>query len=157
MGRCPTKGSALNRISRLATAVALSGGMSLAGLGLAATAPAQGPSYQGGNCPPGVTCTHWFPGEPSPPGGQVLSWDWDVPHDWYWNSEGIVDVSTNIIYPWQGAPHPAAPPPQFGPPPPPPAGPPPGTPFCSPRGALIIIPPICDEIGVDWPPGSVRR
>jgi hypothetical protein len=157
MGRYPTKGSALKRISRLATAAALSGGVSLAGLGLAATAPAQGPSYQGGNCPPGVTCTHWLPGEPSPPGGQVLSWDPGVPHDWYWNSEGIVDVSTNIIYPWQGAPHPAAPPPQLGPPPPPPAGPPPGTPFCSPRGALIIIPPICDEIGVDWPPGSVRH
>ena len=132
--------------------------MSLAGLGLAATAPAQGPSYQGDNCPPGVTCTHWFPGEPSPPGGQVLSWDPDVPHDWYWNSEGIVDVSTNIIYPWQGAPHPAAPPPAARSSSPAPGGLlPPGTPFCSPRGALIIIPPICDEIGVDWPPGSVRH
>jgi hypothetical protein len=21
----------------------------------------------------------------------------------------------------------------------------------------VIIPPICDEIGVDWPPGSLRR
>jgi hypothetical protein len=147
----------LNHISRLVTAVTVTGGMTLAGMGLAATAPAQGPSYQGGNCPPGITCTHWFPGDPTPPGGQVLSWDWDVPHDWYWNSEGIVDVSTNIIYPWSGAPHPVGPPPPpVGPPPPPPAGPPPGSPFCSPRGALIIIPPICDEIGVDWPPGSVR-
>ena len=154
-GARPTKGSDLNRISRFATAVVLSGGMSLAAMGLAATAPAEGPSYQGGNCPPGITCTHWFPGEPSPPGGQVLSWDWDVPHDWYWDSEGIVDVSTNIIYPWQGAPHPTAVPPQLGLPAPPAAPLPPGTPFCTPRGSLIIIPPICDEIGVDLPPGSV--
>jgi hypothetical protein len=38
----------------------------------------------------------------------------------------------------------------------PPAPPPPPMPFCSPRGSLIIIPPICDEIGIDWPPGSLR-
>ena len=38
---------------------------------------------------------------------------------------------------------------------PPPAQLPPGTPFGSPRGSLIIIPPICDEIGVDLLPGSV--
>ncbi len=87
----------------------------------------------------------------------MLSWDWNVPHDWYWNSDGIVDVTTNIIYPWQGTPRPADPPPTFGPPPPPPEPLPPGTPFCSPRGSLIIIPPICDEIGVDLPPGSVRN
>jgi hypothetical protein len=146
----------IKRISRLATTVVVSAGLAAAGLGTP-TASAQGPSYQGGNCPAGLTCTHWFPGDPTPPGGQVLSWDWAVPHDWYWNSEGIVDVTTNIIYPWQGAPRQAAPPPVFGPPPPPPPPLPPGTPFCSPRGALIIIPPICDEIGVDNPPGSVRR
>jgi hypothetical protein len=39
----------------------------------------------------------------------------------------------------------------------PPLSPPPGMPFCSPRGSLIIIPPICDEIGYDWPPSSLRR
>jgi hypothetical protein len=85
----------------------------------------------------------------------VLSWDWNVCHDWYWNSEGIVDVSTNMIYPWSGTPHEIGPPPPLAPapPPPPPAAP---HPFCTPRGALIIIPPICDEIGVDLPPGSVR-
>ncbi|VBA35977.1 hypothetical protein [Mycobacterium attenuatum] len=70
------------------------------------TAQADGPSYQGGNCPPGMTCTHWFPGDPAPPGSQVLSWDWNVPHDWYWNSEGIVDVTTKTMYPWRGSPHP---------------------------------------------------
>ncbi|EHB57853.1 hypothetical protein MycrhDRAFT_0288 [Mycolicibacterium rhodesiae JS60] len=124
----------------------VSGGLALGGW-TSATAHAQtGPSYQGGNCPPGLTCTHWCPGDPAIPGSQVLSWDWNVCHDWYWNSEGIVDVTTNMIYPWRGAPHQAAPPPQFSPapPPPPPAGP---RPFCTPRGALIIIPPICDEIG----------
>jgi hypothetical protein len=85
----------------------------------------------------------------------VLSWDWNVCHDWYWNSEGIVDVSTNMIYPWSGTPHQIGPPPPLAPPPPPP---PPAAPhpFCTPRGALIIIPPICDEIGVDIPPGSVH-
>jgi hypothetical protein len=137
----------MNRGSRLAATVAMSAGLTMAGMGLAAgPAQADGPSYQGGNCPYGVTCTHWFPGDPPPPGSQILSWDWNVPHDWYWNSEGIVDVTTNTMYPWQGTPHPAAPPPEFVPAPPPP--PPPGPrPFCSPRGSLIIIPPICDEIG----------
>ena len=101
----------INRISKLAATVVATGGMVLAGLGLAANASAQGPSYNGGNCPPGVTCTHWLPGQPPPPGGQVLTWDWNVPHDWYWNSEGIVDVTTNTMYPWSGSPHPAAPPP----------------------------------------------
>ena len=146
----------MNRVARFATTLAAAAGVSLTLLA-AGPAQAQGPSYNGGNCPGGMTCTHWFPGDPPPPGGQVLTWDWNVPHDWYWNSDGIVDVTTNTIYPWNGTgPRPAAPPPVVGPPPPP-QGPPPGTPFCSPRGSLIIIPPICDEIGVDWPPGSLRR
>jgi len=38
--------------------------------------------------------------------------------------------------------------PVFNPPPPPPPSPQPPHPFCTPRGGLIIIPPICDEIGV---------
>ena len=137
----------MSRISRFATTVVVSGALGLAGLAMSAgTATAQGPSYQGGNCPIGVTCTHWCPGDPAIPGSQVLSWDPSVCHDWYWNSEGIVDVTTSIIYPWSGAPHPTEPPPPLVAPPPPP--PPPGPrPFCSPRGSLIIIPPICDEIG----------
>lgn len=144
----------INRIARIAVATT---GLALAGLGLVTTASAQGPSYQGGNCPPGQTCTHWLPGQPPPPGGQVLTWDWNVPHDWYWSSEGIVDVTTNTMYPWSGSPHPASPPPAPVGAPPAPLQPPPGMPFCSPRGSLIIIPPICDEIGYDWPPGSLRR
>ncbi|WP_237568313.1 hypothetical protein [Mycolicibacterium lacusdiani] len=133
------------RLSRWATAAAVAAGLTMSGLG-AATAFAEGPSYQGGNCPPGQTCTHWCPGASLPPGSQVLSWDWNACHDWYWNSDGIVDVTTNTMYPWSGAPRPAAPPPVLAPAPPPP--PPPGPrPFCSPRGSLFIIPPICDEIG----------
>jgi hypothetical protein len=104
-----------------------------------------------------MTCTHWCPGDPAIPGSQVLTWDWNICHDWYWNSEGIVDVSTSTIYPWSGVPHQVAPPPAPMGPAPAPLSPPPGMPFCSPRGALIIIPPICDEIGYDWPPGSLKR
>ena len=99
----------MNRITRLATTVVLSGGLGLVGLGLgsvpAQAGPVFGPSYEGGNCPGGITCTHWCPGDPLIPGSQVITWDWNVCHDWYWNSEGIVDVGTNIIYPWHGVPH----------------------------------------------------
>jgi hypothetical protein len=28
-----------------------------------------------------------------------IGWDWNVCHDWYWNSEGTVDVATNTVYP----------------------------------------------------------
>lgn len=147
----------MQRISRLAATAAMAGAVAAAGMALSGTATAQGPSYQGGNCPGGMTCTHWCPGDPAIPGSQVLSWDWNVCHDWYWGSDGIVDVSTNTLYPWSGTgPRPAAPLPVVGPAPEPEPLPP-GTPFCSPRGALIIIPPICDEIGVDNPPGSVRH
>ena len=145
----------MKRLPRVAATFVISGAVALAGLVAGAgPAAAQGPSYQGGNCPSGMTCTHWCPGDPAIPGGQVLSWDGNVCHDWYWNSDGIVDVTTNTIYPWSGAPRPAAPVPVVAPAPPP-APLPPGTPFCSPRGSLIIIPPICDEIGVDMPAGSV--
>jgi hypothetical protein len=144
MGQRSTKGSLMNRVSRFTTAAVVAAGVSLSGLGLA-VAGAQGPSYQGGNCPIGQTCTHWCPGDPAIPGAAVLSWDWNACHDWYWNSEGIVDVTTYTIYPWSGTPRQIAPPPPLvAPPPPPPPGP---RPFCSPRGSLIIIPPICDEIG----------
>ena len=106
----------MNRLSRFATAVVVAGGLSLAG-GMA-TAHADGPSYQGGNCPGSMTCTHWCPGDPLIPGSQVLSWDWNICHDWFWNSEGIVDVEANMAYPWHGVPHPAGlrPPYSFPPP-----------------------------------------
>jgi len=85
------------------TAVLLMSG----GLGLFPAAAQTGPSYNGGNCPGGNTCTTWCPGEPAIPGSEfgVISWDWNVCHDWYWNSEGVVDIAANVVYPWHGAPH----------------------------------------------------
>src|SRR5882757_4940051 len=114
----------MNRISRFATAALISAGLGLAGLAVPAAAqadPFTGPSYNGGNCPGSYTCTHWCPGDPLIPGSEfgVISWDWNICHDWYWNSEGTVDLATNTVYPWHGAPH------EAGPPPPPPQGPPP--------------------------------
>ena len=95
----------MNMISRWISTFALSAGLGLAGVALAAgTAQAEGPSYTGGNCPAGQTCTHWCPGDPLIPGHQVISWDWNVCHDWYWDSVGVTDVTTNWIYPWAGAP-----------------------------------------------------
>ncbi|HET6733327.1 hypothetical protein [Mycobacterium sp.] len=133
----------MNRISRLATTVVVSGGLGLAGLGLATGSaeadPAWGPSYSDGNCPPGVgACTRWCPGDTPYSWSYMVKWDWNVCHDWYWNSEGVVDIASNTIYPWHGVPHqaPPPPPPPAGPPPPPPP-PPPG--ICIP----FIGPPPC--------------
>jgi hypothetical protein len=117
-------------IARLATTLLVSGGLGLAGLGLTAgtaqAGPFYGPSYEGGNCPPGVGgCTHWCPGDTAYSWSQMITWDWNVCHDFYWNSEGVVDIATNIVYPWHGVPHDAGPPP----PPPPPYTPPPPQPL----------------------------
>ena len=148
----------MGRVSRFAAAAVMAGTVAATGLTVGAgTSTAEGPSYNGGNCPGGMTCTHWCPGDPAIPGMQVLSWDWNICHDWYWHSEGIVDVNSSTIYPWSGAPHQVAPPPLPIGSAPAPLSPPPGMPFCSPRGALIIIPPICNENGYDWPPGSLKR
>ena len=86
-----------------------------------------------------------MPNDPPRPDGQ-LNWDMSVCHTYYaW------DVFTHSAanY-WEG-------PNLFPTPIPPPPGPPPGTPFCSPRGALIIIPPICDGSGSTGPPGSLAN
>ncbi|WP_197748305.1 hypothetical protein [Mycolicibacterium sediminis] len=105
----------MTHIWRWTTAAMVAMAVGSAGIGLGASAQAQpGPSYQGGNCPPGLTCTHWCPGDPLLPGHQVVSWDWGVCHDWYWNSYGVVDVVANVINPWRGAPQQAPPPPTFG-------------------------------------------
>ena len=134
----------MNRISRFATTIAVSGGIALTGVGLAATHADPvywGPSYSGGNCPAGVgSCTHWCPGDPPIPGSQVLSWDSNICHDWYWNSEGIVDINSNTVYPWQGVPHEAAPPPPPAGPPPPPA---PLPPDCPPFNIPFLAPSRC--------------
>ena len=105
--------------------------------------PRRGPSYSGGNCPAGVgSCTHWCPGDPAIPGSEfgMLSGDANICHDWYWNSEGIVDINSNTVYPWRGAPHEAGPPP-------PPQGPPPApAPWpadCPPFNVPFFGPPRC--------------
>lgn len=130
----------MNRISRFTATVVVAGGVGVAGValisGTAQADPGWGPSYSDGNCPPGVgSCTHWCPGDPPIPGSQVISWDWNICHDWYWNSEGVVDIASNTIYPWHGVPHEAAPPP------PPPVGPPP---------APAALPADCPPFGVPF-------
>ena len=72
---------------------------------------------------------------------QVITWDAGICHDWYWNSEGVVDIASNTIYPWNGVPHQAPPPPALGPrrPPPPPQPLPPDCPPWSP----ILAPSRC--------------
>lgn len=97
----------------------------------------------------------WCPGRMGPMGFTNLGWDPNVCHTWYTVPFGMGNVP---IYDLQGnamrSPILAdVPAPTLTPAPPPP--PPPPHPFCTPRGALIIIPPICDEIGVDLPQGSV--
>lgn len=90
---------------------------------------------------------HWCPGQGLPFSG--MQWDMSVCHTWYMVPVGQGNVRMNSV---QGTPVGSfvsadAPPPIFEAPPSPPQPPP--HPFCTPRGNLIIIPPICDEIGVD--------
>lgn len=113
------------------------------------------------NAGPGDTFTPqpntWCPGDGGPLGFENLGWDPTVCHVWYTVPFGegntpIYDLQGNAM----ASPVLAdVPPPVRTEPPAPPPGPP--VPFCSPRGSLILIPPICDEIGVDIPPGSVNR
>ncbi|TMS54157.1 hypothetical protein [Mycobacterium sp. DBP42] len=132
----------MDRIARLA-AIAVAGGLVVAGSGAAVghADPAFGPSYQGGNCPDGLTCTHWCPGDPPIPGSHVIAWDVNICHDWYWNSDGVVDIASNTIYPWHGVPHEAPPPPVLGPPPPP--APPQPLPADCPPWSPILAPSRC--------------
>ena len=96
----------------------------------------------------------WCPGRMGPMGFENVQWDPNVCHVWYTVPSGtgkvmVLDRDGNPMNVGILADVPA---PTLTPPPPPPPHP-----FCSPRGALIIIPPICDTIGVDIPPGSVGR
>jgi hypothetical protein len=97
----------MNRISRFATTVVVSGGMGLAVLGLGAgiglAAPPAGPYT-------------WCPGDDpgGGPGGPFNSpgppnWDWNVCHSWYSVNFGQGNVSPTI---WDG---PNPPPDHFGP------------------------------------------
>jgi hypothetical protein len=92
--------------------------------------------------------TSWCPGQALP--FPMIQWNMGVCHTWYAVPSGqgnvkMVALNGDPIDSWIFADGPA---PVLRPAPAP-AGPPPGRPFCTPRGALIIIPPICDEIGVN--------
>jgi len=120
--------------------------MMVAGLGLASIGIGPGTAHAYTYGP-----FQWCPGQPLPndpprPPDQ-LNWDMSVCHTYYYAWDVFTHSPANY---WEG-------PNLFPTPIPPPPGPPPGTPFCTPRGALIIIPPICDEIGVDWPPGTLSN
>lgn len=91
----------MNRISRLAMTVLMSGGMGLAGLGLSTgTAqalpqwhPCQSGTYGG--------CWEWCPGAPmyAPHGpGTFVNWDMNVCHSFRTFERGIVDDVTGIYY-----------------------------------------------------------
>ncbi len=138
----------MSRLSRLATLNVACGVLAAAGLTLGAQAAQANPNQQ----PP----NNWCPGQALP--FHNIQWDMNVCHTWYYVPPGtgnvrMVDVAGNPLGSFISADIAA---PVYAPAPPP-APLPPGTPFCSPRGSLIIIPPICDEIGVDMPPGSVKR
>jgi hypothetical protein len=125
-------------IAALTAVLSMSGG-----LGLCPAAAQTGPSYNGGNCPGGNTWTNWCPGDPLIPGSEfgVISWDWNVCHDWYWNSEGVVDIATNVVYPWHGVPHDNGPVP--APLPPAPSLPPQPLPADCPPWSPILAPSRC--------------
>ena len=129
------------KAARLAGVAAAFAGCSFVAAGIGA-GPAHAYTYGPFQWCPGDA----MPNDPPRPDGQ-LNWDLSVCHTYYYAWDVFTHSAANY---WEG-------PNLFPTPIPPPPGPPPGTPFCSPRGALIIIPPICDEIGVDWPPGSLAN
>ena len=129
------------KAARLAGVAAAFAGCSVVAAGIGA-GPAHAYTYGPFRWCPGDA----MPNDPPRPDGQ-LNWDMSVCHTYYYAWDVFTHSAANY---WEG-------PNLFPTPIPPPPGPPPGTPFCSPRGALIIIPPICDEIGVDWPPGSLAN
>jgi hypothetical protein len=131
----------MNRISRLLITVAASGGLTLAGIGLSADAAQADPS---------VNVLTWCPGQAPPDRG--IRWDMSVCHNYFITKMGtgnvpMVDYWGKPTDSWFSA---DIAPPVLTPPPPPPP-PPPGQPFCTPRGGLFIVGPICDEIGVGPP------
>jgi hypothetical protein len=128
----------MSQISRVATTIAVSGGVALAVLGLGA-GTAQAEPYNG----PIFT---WCPGQALPE--RFIRWDMGVCHTYFNVKLGtgnvrMVGLNGDPMDSWLSA---DVPPPEVTPPPPPPP-PPPGQPFCTPRGGLFIVGPICDEIG----------
>ncbi|MFZ0225497.1 MAG: hypothetical protein WA622_17300 [Mycobacterium sp.] len=128
----------IRSISRFMTTVAVSGSLALAGLGLGA-GPVQ--------ADPSVNVMTWCPGQAPPDRG--IRWDMNVCHNYFITKLGtgnvpMVDYRGNPTDSWFSA---DIAPPVLTPPPPPPP-PTPDQPFCTPRGGLWIVGPICDEIGV---------
>lgn len=136
--------SAILSVTKAAMAAAA---VSAAGLGAGAGIAAAGPYT--------APTTQWCPGQALP--FQEIRWDMSVCHTYFTVPFGQGNV--RMVYPDGTAADSFISaditPPELTPSVPQPL--PPGTPFCSPRGSLIIIGPICDEIGVDMPPGSLRR
>jgi hypothetical protein len=85
----------------------------------------------------------WCPGQGLPFRG--IEWNMGVCHTWYIVpvGKGNVRFAGSTDGSFVSADGPA---PMLTPPPPPPPAPP--HPFCTPRGGLFIVGPICDEIGV---------
>ena len=85
----------------------------------------------------------WCPGQGLPFRG--IEWDMGVCHTWYIVpvGQGNVRFAGTTDGSFVAADVPA---PILTPPPPPPPHP-----FCTPRGGLFIVGPICDEIGVHQP------
>ena len=135
----------MNAAPWLAASVTAAGAVAAAGLALGAgSTQAQDPANP----------TQWCPGQALPE--SMIRWDMNVCHTWFYVPMGTGNVKLagldgSEVPSWISA---DTAPPVLTPSPPQPL--PPGTPFCSPRGALIPIGPICDEIGVDMPAGSVR-
>jgi hypothetical protein len=121
-------------------AALLSGGLAVTVIGLAPATAQADPSD-----PVPEQSHNWCPGQGLPFPG--IQWDMGVCHTWYTVPVGTGNVrmatpAGNAVSSFVSA---DIPPPMLTPPPP--APPPPPHPFCTPRGGLIIIPPICDEIG----------
>jgi hypothetical protein len=127
--------------NKLIVQALLSGGLAAAVFGVA-----MGPAHADPNGSFSAQPHNWCPGQGLPFPG--IQWDMGVCHTWYEVPFGqgnvrMVSVQGTPVSSFVSADIPA---PVFVAPPPPPQPPP--HPFCTPRGNLIIVPPICDEIGV---------
>ena len=121
----------MNRISRFATTVLVSGSLGLTGVGLTAVTAHADRVVWGPPCPSGRTCGEWCPGDSKyPPNGpgDFVSWDWNICHVFYDDWRGVVDAVNEVAYPYPGNPNPT-------PPVPPPPAPRPA--HCPPWNVII--------------------
>jgi hypothetical protein len=123
----------------------IAGALLLGGVAVSVVGPAAGIAQADPSDPVPEQSHSWCPGQGLPFPG--IQWDMGVCHTWYMVPVGSGNVrmatpAGKAVNSFVSA---DIPPPMLTPPPPQP--PPPPHPFCTPRGGLIIIPPICDEIG----------